>query len=1037
MINSFMSKFKNLSIDYSEILRRASVSNRVAIAKSEFAQDILNRLPPSELARLFPKYYRDKIPAISKAYYGDFTSQSYSGGSYSTATPSQSISVPSSTTTTQTTQQSTTKKSDDKSKPAWFNKIMEGSSTNDIPSAKLEKQSRGLAYLRQKRFGKIDEQTLMAIAAMGKTEVGGMTPRTKQQWLETVINRAYIQNRSLQGFTKKTKGSYWQSSGKKVSKEDIAEWRGYLNNVMAGSNITNGMTDNASNDYRRGNELANKRYASGREGYWSEGTTGDFEKDKDKGEFLYNDFRFKKGRQAMLDEAKAYEKNNPSAILKQPNDTGKINPDTTTPKPTDSSRVVEKQAKKAGTRKLPVSPKLKKVLDYAAAQNGVEVEVWSGGQAKKGTKGPRTGSTRHDLGNAADVDLYVNENGERRKLLFTNPKDLQIIKNFTKDAVRAGATGVGAGRDPSNKKDDYMGDGRVHIGFDKWDNPEGPLAWGEGGSPKTAPKWLQEALQEGLESPVDISKWNGAEHVSAPDRSSIQNRGMTFGHPTAVPALPDNIPENVRNEIAKLSAEDQEAIRQKLEELGPTGIETITRAIEESPSPKAAEAAVEAVQSATPAQVQKIISGDLEGFEIPTVGKPKWNQGRGDPRSQTNDIVSINTAFGKANVNKKAAVAFKGFYADLKSAGAPINSLGSHVIRKKRSAGAGHNPGGGWSQHSYGYATDIDNAAQLSPAMKKWIQDNPGVLEKYKRKWGMLTPRNDEPHMEFGGHISQEAYDQLIKEQKEMENIAKADPTAIIPQQNQTGDILPKTNELENVPIENVPLYNRGLVTASGHKSPIEAPEKAVQAVPETVLTPTVPQVTAPVAPQQPTPTAVPVEPPKTTGKAVGRAAGESPTKITPKIDVKPTQSVPDVPMMKTGGEVQASGEDFSIVDNNSKRKLGEVSRGENIKFNTKGRVEVTPDQRIDPRALEAAQEVRQEHHERVVENNKQEMPQATMMQGARVPEKAPTQFTSYEQWGRTETPASYVRAMAQAKGRKHDGSFPGSRFGEEQLSAI
>lgn len=253
-----------------------------------------------------------------------------------------------------------------------------------------------------------------------------------------------------------------------------------------------------------------------------------------------------------------------------------------------------------------------------------------------------------------------------------------------------------------------------------------------------------------------------------------------------------------------------------------------------------------------------------------------------------------------------------------------------------------------------------------------------------------------------------------------------ADPTAIPEEEN------PVTGSVEPV---FTPLPKLG--TEASSVDAIEAPEKAVQAVPETVLTPTAPQVTAPVAPQQPTPTAVPVELPKTTGKAVGRAAGESPTKITPKIDVKPSQSSPSVPMMKSGGEVQASGEDFSIVDNNSKRKLGEVSRGENIKFNTKGRIEVTPDQRIDPRALEAAQEVRQEHHERVVENNKQEMPQATMMQGARVPEKAPTQFTSYEQWGRTETPASYVRAMAQAKGRKHDGSFPGSRFGEEQLSAI
>lgn len=240
-----------------------------------------------------------------------------------------------------------------------------------------------------------------------------------------------------------------------------------------------------------------------------------------------------------------------------------------------------------------------------------------------------------------------------------------------------------------------------------------------------------------------------------------------------------------------------------------------------------------------------------------------------------------------------------------------------------------------------------------------------------------------------------------------------ADPTAIPEEENNTGVINPSPNGPISIP-------EKELFGAEA-KTTVEAPN--LPSEPDSV----------PEQPQTPTAVPAPVEP---SGKAVGRAAGESPTKITPKIDVKPTQSTPDVPMMKTGGEVQASGEDFSIVDNNSKRKLGEVSRGENIKFNTKGRVEVTPDQRIDPRALEAAQEVRQEHHERVVEN-KQETPQATMMQGARVPEKAHTQFSVNEQWGHTETPASYVRAMAQAKGRKHDGSFPGSRFGEEQLSAL
>ena len=57
----------------------------------------------------------------------------------------------------------------------------------------------------------------------------------------------------------------------------------------------------------------------------------------------------------------------------------------------------------AGIRRQPLQPQLVDTLNYAAQNNGVRAHVYSGGQPAKGQGWPRTGSTRHDLGGAADL----------------------------------------------------------------------------------------------------------------------------------------------------------------------------------------------------------------------------------------------------------------------------------------------------------------------------------------------------------------------------------------------------------------------------------------------------------------------------------------------------------------------------------------------------------------------------------------------------------------------------------------------------------
>lgn len=132
-------------------------------------------------------------------------------------------------------------------------------------------------------------------------------------------------------------------------------------------------------------------------------------------------------------------------------------------------------------RDLPIAARLRTLLLAAADAAGIDVvRVTSGGQAKLGTPGKRTGSTRHDLGNAAD--LMLQRGG--RTLAFTDAGDLRFFEEFVAQAVAHGATGIGAGVD-------YMGSRTIHVGFGAWS------VWGARGKAANAPAWLVRAANRG------------------------------------------------------------------------------------------------------------------------------------------------------------------------------------------------------------------------------------------------------------------------------------------------------------------------------------------------------------------------------------------------------------------------------------------------------------------------------------------------------------------------------------------------------------
>ena len=136
-------------------------------------------------------------------------------------------------------------------------------------------------------------------------------------------------------------------------------------------------------------------------------------------------------------------------------------------------------------RNLPISEELRNVLSIAGSFAGIdEVRVISGGQCAKGTCNRRIGSVRHDLGNAADLDLIK----DGRTIQFILENERPFFEAFVQAAASLGATGIGGSVD-------YMGPTRLHIGYGVKATFGGPKGQGP------APRWLRESAIRGWSNP--------------------------------------------------------------------------------------------------------------------------------------------------------------------------------------------------------------------------------------------------------------------------------------------------------------------------------------------------------------------------------------------------------------------------------------------------------------------------------------------------------------------------------------------------------
>ena len=136
--------------------------------------------------------------------------------------------------------------------------------------------------------------------------------------------------------------------------------------------------------------------------------------------------------------------------------------------PTGSGSVSYVQGYANKTRNKPIKPALMSILQRASAETGLRVVIFSGGQDVKGRGTRRTGSTRHDAGNAADIYVYAGN-----EQLRTNGDDPRVV-NFIAALRRAGAKGFGA-------HPGYMGGTGIHVDIVGTAHGGGSM-WGAGGT---------------------------------------------------------------------------------------------------------------------------------------------------------------------------------------------------------------------------------------------------------------------------------------------------------------------------------------------------------------------------------------------------------------------------------------------------------------------------------------------------------------------------------------------------------------------------
>lgn len=177
-------------------------------------------------------------------------------------------------------------------------------------------------------------------------------------------------------------------------------------------------------------------------------------------------------------------------------------------RPSNYGTVIQKQSRIAAVRRGPIKQELLSILERLARELNVRIEVHSGGQgghpvhkshytsaeAERYKDYGRTGSPRHDVGNAADIRIYapgIGNHPREKDLVNDNnptPQEKALLQKFMALGKTYGLKEFGSGRG-------YMDGGKVilatfHVGLLGKDTPTSDdVMWGQ--SP--LPNWMTDA----------------------------------------------------------------------------------------------------------------------------------------------------------------------------------------------------------------------------------------------------------------------------------------------------------------------------------------------------------------------------------------------------------------------------------------------------------------------------------------------------------------------------------------------------------------
>ena len=196
--------------------------------------------------------------------------------------------------------------------------------------------------------------------------------------------------------------------------------------------------------------------------------------------------------------------------------------------------VIQMQSRLAATRRGPIKPELLSILERLARELNVRIEVHSGGQrghpthkshytpseAERYKQYGRTGSPRHDVGNAADIRIYapgIGNHPREKDLLNDNnptPQEKALLQKFVALGKNYGLKEFGSGKG-------YMDGGNTilstfHVGLLGRDTPTSDaVLWGGA----STPRWLEDAFN-------NPNKYAGVD-ISEPEREVKRDKPVT------------------------------------------------------------------------------------------------------------------------------------------------------------------------------------------------------------------------------------------------------------------------------------------------------------------------------------------------------------------------------------------------------------------------------------------------------------------------------------------------------------------------------